>query len=138
MADELFKGCNGQLEPLLHFGRIAVHANKSAPVEGGREELADAIGPLLVGHGDSQALGLVFDLLLKHELLQDLLGVEGFKGLGHLVALLNFGELLAHVLQGNRLIPDLRDGIRRDLASGWGLRNEVKQHAAPQDHHEGP
>ncbi len=112
----------------LDFGRIAVHADKRAAIERRGNELANAIGPLLIGHGDSEALGFIFDLFYKHELVQDLLGVEGLERLHVGIALLDLVELLAHVLQANRLVSDLGHGVRGDLAADRRLRNEVEQH----------
>src|SRR2546430_11395693 len=77
----LFRSRHGQLEARLDFGRIAVHADKRAAIECRRNELANAVGALLIGHGNSEALGFVFDLFFENELLQDLLGVEGLDGL---------------------------------------------------------
>ncbi len=95
--------------------------------------MANAIGSLLIGNGDSEAFGFVFDLFLKHQLLQDLLGVQGLEGLHVGIPLLDLVELLAHVLHANRLIPDLGHGVRGYLAADRRLRNEVEQHAAAQD-----
>ena len=126
------------MEARLDFGRIAVHADKRAAIECRRNELANAVGALLIGHGNSEALGFVFDLFFENELLQDLLGVEGLDGLHVGIPLLELTELLAHVLHADRLIPDLGDGVGGDLTADRRLRNEVKQHATPQDQDEGP
>ena len=133
LTDQLFEHRHGQLEARLDFSRIAVHADKRAAIECRRNELANAVGALLIGHGNSEALGFVFDLFFENELLQDLLGVQGLEGLHVRIPLLELTELLAHVLHADRLIPDLGDGIRGDLTADRRLRNEVKQHAAPQD-----
>ena len=101
LANKLLKDRHGQLEARLDFGGIAVHANKGATIEGRRNVLADAIGPLLIGNGDSEALGLVFDLLLRYQLLQDLLGVKRLEGLHVGIPLLNLVELLTHVLHAD-------------------------------------
>ncbi len=100
--------------------------------------MANAVCPLLVGHGNSETLGFIFNLFFKYELLQDLLGVKGLEGLHVLIPLLNLVELLAHILHANRLVPDLGDGIGGDLATDRRLRNEVKEHAASEDQDDDP
>src|SRR6266404_153913 len=66
------------------------------------------------------------------------LGVEGQESLHIGIALLDLVELLADVLHADRLISDLGDGVRGDLATDRRLRNEVEQHAASQDQNDGP
>ena len=138
LTDQLFEHRHGQLEARLDFGRIAVHADKRTTVECRRNVLANAVCPLLVGHGNSETLGFIFNLFFKYELLQDLLGVKGLEGLHVLIALLDLVELLAHILHANRLVPDLGHGFGGDLAADRRLRNEVKQHAASEDQDDDP
>src|SRR4029077_9291342 len=101
LAYQFFEDGDGHLEASLDFGRITVSTYKYAFIERCRNILANAIGPLLIGHGDSEALGLIFDLFLKYQLLQDLPGVEGLEGLHIGIALLDLAKLLAHVLHAN-------------------------------------
>ena len=122
----------------LDFGGIAVHANKRAAIERRWNVLADAVGPLLIGNGNSEPLGLVFDFLLKYQLLQDLLGVKRLKGFHVGIALLDLVELLAHVLHADGLITDLGHGVRRDFAADRRLRDEVEQHAPAQNQYDDP
>src|SRR2546430_3974032 len=51
----LFRSRHGQLEARLDFSRIAVHADKRAAIECRRNELTDAVGALLIGHGNSRS-----------------------------------------------------------------------------------
>ncbi len=134
----LFEDGHGQLEPRLDFGRIALHADKRATSEGRGNVLSDAIGALLVRNGDPEAFGFVFNLFLKNQLLQNLLGVEGLEGPHVGIALLDLVKLLAHILHADGLISDLGHGIGGDLAAHRRLRDKVEEHAASEDQNDGP
>ena len=105
-----------------------IHSHKGAAVEGHREIQLNAVRALLVGNRDSQALGFVFQLPLKDQVLQNLLCVEALQLPGHLIAALNLTELLADILHRNRLVPHLGDRVCRNFARSRSLRNQVKQH----------
>jgi hypothetical protein len=94
--------------------------------------------PLNAVGTNCEALGLVFNLFFEYQLLENLLGVEGLERLHVGISLLDLAELLAHVLHANRLISDLGDGVRGDLAADRRLWNEVEQHAASQDQDDDP
>src|SRR6476660_4652640 len=103
------------MERRLHFRRVALHTNKGAAIEGGRQELADAVGAFLVGNRDSEAPGFVLNLLLKNKVLQDLEGEAGFKELGNLALLSVLVDPVAHLLEADGLIAALGDGVGGDL-----------------------
>src|SRR5712664_1984890 len=95
LANEFLEDGYRELKSSLDFGGVAVHADEGVAVVGGGKKLADAVGALLVGNADAQALGFVLHFLLEDELVENLAGVQGLQLLGNLVALLNFCELLA-------------------------------------------
>src|SRR5690349_22858539 len=134
LPDQLFKCSYRKLETLLNERCVLVHSNESAAIESHRQIHFYAVGALLVGNGNTQALGFILNFSLKDELLQNLLSVERFQLLRHLVGALDLAELLLDVLGGDRLVANLGDGVGGDAAavSGGPLRNKVKQHAAAQ------
>ena len=133
LANEVLKDRYSQLKSLLDQGGVLVQSDKGTAIESHREIQANAVCAFLIGNRDSQALGLILDLSLKNELLQNLLRVKTFQLLGHLITALNLVELFADVLYGHRLIPDFGDGVRRDLTGGGPLRHKVQQHAPAQN-----
>src|SRR5437660_9410219 len=133
MSDEALEYWHSQFKARLDFGGIAIPADKLADIVSRRNILTNAVGLLLIGHADSEPLGLVFDLFLKYQLFQYLLGVKPLEGLHVRIPLLDLVELLAHVLHADGLITDLGHGVRRDFAADLRLMNKIEQHAAAQD-----
>ena len=120
----------------LHFGRVPLQPDKGATVEGRGEILPNAVGALLVRHGDAEALCFIFQLFLEDELFQDLLGVERFELLGDLAALFDLRELRADIGHRNGLAAYLGDGVRRRFAGARSLGHQVEQHAHTQKAHD--
>ena len=69
LPDQLFESGNGKLEALLDQGGVLIHSDEGPAVESHRKIQADAVGAFLVGNRDSQALGFVFQLPLKNQVL---------------------------------------------------------------------
>src|SRR5260370_908142 len=89
------------------------YAAEGVAIISGGEKLADAVGALLVGNANPQALGFVFHFLLKDELVENLARVQGFQLLGNLIALLNFRELLADFGGADGFAADFRVNVAR-------------------------
>ena len=120
----------------LHFGRVALHPDKGVAVEGRGEILPDAVGALLVRHGDAEALCFIFQLFLEDELFQDLLGVERFELLGDLAALFDLRELRADIGHRNGLAADLCHRVRGRFPRTRPLRHKVSEHGHTQHAHQ--
>ena len=128
-TDELFEGRDGHLEALLNLLGVGFIANEGVAVESGGKNLADAVGALLIADGDAEALGFVFDFLLKDELLEDLVGVETFELAGDGIVLANLVEALIDVREGDGLIANLGDHVAGSLRGVWALRHKIEEHA---------
>src|SRR6202023_2133988 len=134
LPNEFFEYRDSQLEAGLDLGGVAVHANECVAVVGGGKKLADAVGALLVGNADAQALGFVFHFFLEDELVENLARVQGLQLLGNLVALLNFRELLAHFGGADGFVANFGDNVCGGSFAGAGrLRHEIEEHAAAEE-----
>src|SRR5258708_19179830 len=134
LPNELLEDRHRQLKSGLDLGGVAVHADESVSVVGGGKKLTDAVGALLVGNADAQALGFVFHFFLEDELVKNLAGVQGFQLLGNLVSLLNFRELLAHFGGADGFVANFGDNVCGGSFAGAGrLRHEIEEHAAAEE-----
>ncbi len=131
LANEFLEDGYRELKSSLDFGGVAVHADEGVAVVGGGKKLADAVGALLVGNADAQALGFVLHFLLEDELVENLARVEGLQLLGNLVALLNLRELLADLGGADGFVANFGDNVCGGSFAGAGrLRHEIEEHAA--------
>src|SRR5262249_42132824 len=97
LSNQVFEHRNCHLETLLDLRGVLIHADRAVTTKGRRKELLYAVSDFFVRDLDAEESGFVFDLLGEHQLIENLARVQAFKSLGHLIAPLDFGELLANL-----------------------------------------
>ena len=129
LFDQVFEHWHGHSKTLLHLLRVLIHSHGTVAIKSCRQELLYAVRNLFVRNFDSQAVRFVLNFFRVYQLRQDLPGIEPFEGLGHLIAALNFAELLAHLGQRDGLVPNLCHRVVGFRIRSRSCRQQVAEHA---------